>query len=123
MDARKLIEAIENVDTRELGELRARSYSGRAMYGKDCVGVEIPGGASAFQLAAAIAVALLEMGDDGDVQDVEDLADLRVCEDAMGCDTIVYFPQVAWPEDEEEDDEHDCEGPECCTPTGEAAAE
>jgi hypothetical protein len=46
----------------------------------------------------------------------------------MGLDTIVYFPRVDWPEgrDGDADDDHpdgDCDDPECCTPTSEAAAE
>lgn len=126
MDAKKLIEAIGAAEIRDCDELKARSYSGRAMYGRDCVGVVVPRDVSSFQLAAAIAVALL-FEEDGE-RDVEDLADLRVCEDSMGLDTIVYFPRVEWPsglseDGEDEDEEHDCDGPSCCTPTAEAAAE
>lgn len=122
MDAKKLIEAIEAAEIRDCGELRARSYSGRAMYGQDCVGVTLPRDVSAFQLGAAIARALLEGDPDEGQRDVDDLADLRVCEDAMGLDSIVYFPRVEWPADasDDEDDDHDCEGPSCCS---EAAAE
>lgn len=125
MDAKKLIEAIEAAEIRDCDELRPQSYSGRGMYGRSCVGVVVPRDVSSFQLAAAIAVALLDE-EDGE-RDVEDLADLRVSEDAMGLDTIVYFPRVEWPaglsDDGDEDEEHDCDGPSCCTPTAEAAAE
>lgn len=117
MDGKTLIEALELTDWRH-GELRPRSYSGRAMFGKDCVGVEIPCGVSAFELAAAIAEAFYDLDEDEAAGNIADLARLRVCEDSMGRDMIVYFPQVAWPEGEVEDDdeEHDCEGPSCCTP-------
>lgn len=71
---------------------------------------------SAFRLAAAIAAAFHDLDEDEALDNVADLARLRVCEDAMGRDTIVYFPQVAWPEDVAEDEDHDCEGPSCCTP-------
>lgn len=125
MDAERLIAAIEAAEIRDCDELRPQSYSGRSMYGRSCVGVVVPRDVSSFQLAAAIAVALLDE-EDGD-RDVQDLADLRVCEDNMGLDTIVYFPRVEWPagrSEDDEDEEHDCEGPSCCTPTGsEAAAE
>jgi hypothetical protein len=104
MDGKKLIEAIELADWREAGELRARSYSGRGMFGKSCVGIEIPGDVSSFRLAAAIAAAFHDLDEDEALNDVADLARLRVCEDNMGRDTIVYFPQVAWPEGEEEAD-------------------
>lgn len=115
MDAKKLIEAIEAAEIRDCDELRPRSYSGRAMYGRDCVGVVVPRDVSSFQLAAAIAVALLDGDCDEGPNDVEDLADLRVCEDNMGLDTIVYFPNVPYPQELEEDEEHECEGPSCCT--------
>jgi hypothetical protein len=114
MDGKTLIEAIELADWREHGEIRARSYSGRAMFGKSCVGVTVPGGVPSFRLAAAIAAAFHDVDEDTALDNVADLARLRVCEDSMGRDTIVYFPQVEWPEGEEED--HDCEGPSCCTP-------
>lgn len=125
MDARKLIEAIEAAEIRDCDELKARSYSGRAMYGRDCVGVVVPHDVSSFQLGAAIARALLEGDPDEGARDVEDLADLRVCEDNMGRDTIVYFPRVEWPagEDDDADEDHDCEGPSCCTADPHAAAQ
>lgn len=128
MDAKKLIEAIEAAEIRECDELRPQSYSGRGMYGRSCVGVVVPRDVSSFQLGAAIAVALLDGDCDEGPNDVEDLADLRVCEDNMGLDTIVYFPRVEWPaglsdDGDDEDEEHDCDGPSCCTPTAEAAAE
>lgn len=117
MDAEKLIGAIEDADVRDGEGLTARRYSGRGMYGKQCVGVEVGRGVSSFQLAAAIAVALLDGDVDEGPSDVEDLARLRVCEDNMGLDTIVYFPQVEWPEgrEDDEDEDHDCEGPACCS--------
>lgn len=69
----------------------------------------MPRDVTGFQLAAGIARALLEdaADDEEGFKAVDDLAELRVSEDAMGLDTVVYFPQVAWPEDEEdsEDDE------------------
>lgn len=106
MDAKKLIEAIEAADVRGCDEeLVARWYSGRGMRGASCVGVTVPRGVSAFQLGAAVAVSLLDGAvDDEGPDDVEALARLRVGEDAMGLDGIVYFPDVPWPEEEEEDE-------------------
>jgi hypothetical protein len=115
MDAKKLIEAIELTDWRH-GDLRPRSYSGRAMFGKECVGVVVGGDVSSFQLGAAIAAAFVDLDEDEALDNIADLAGLRVCEDNMGRDTIVYFPQVEWPADEEDDEDHDCEGPACCSP-------
>lgn len=111
MNARKLIGAIESAG------YEARSYSGRGMFGKECVGVEIPQDESAFALAAKLVLTVFdEDGDEEAYNLTSDLADLRVSEDAMGLDAIVYFPRVAWPEELDCEDEHDCEGPECCTP-------
>lgn len=115
MDSLKLVEAIEGADLRDV-ELKARSYSGRGMFGRKCVGVEIGRDVSTFQLAAAIAAALLDADAEEGPSDVEALARLRVSEDNMGLDTIVYFPQVEWPTDDLGDEDHDCEGPSCCTP-------
>jgi hypothetical protein len=115
IDGKVLIEALEITDWRH-GDLRPRSYSGRAMFGRDCVGVEVACGVSSFQLAAALCEALLDLDEEEAPGWIADLANTRVCEDSMGRDQIVYFPDVAWPEDVEED-EHDCEGESCCTGT------
>lgn len=115
MDAKKLIGAIKSAG------YEARCYSGRGMFGKECVGVEIPQDESALALAAKLVLAVFdEDGDEEAYNFTSDLADLRVSEDAMGLDAIVYFPRITWPEEldseDEDEDEHDCEGPECCTP-------
>lgn len=131
MDAKALIRAIENAQLENADELKAQSYSGRAMYGRSCVGVVIPRDVSSFQLAAAVALCLVEDANEGEeAWLLEELAALRVCEDSMGLDTIVYFPRVEWPEsldgDDGEEDDHDCDGPSCCTPEpaqADAAAE
>jgi hypothetical protein len=115
MDGKKLIEALNLTDWRH-GDLVPRSYSGRGMFGKSCVGVTLDGEGSSFQLGAAVSAALLDMDADDGPSDVEDLARLRVCTDSMGRGIIVYWPSVEWPADAEEDEDHDCEGPSCCTP-------
>jgi hypothetical protein len=116
MDGKKLIEALELTDWRH-GELIPRSYSGRGMYGKQCVGVTLDGDGSSFQLGAAVSAAFFDLDEDEALDNIADLARLRVCEDSMGRGVIVYWPSVEWPADvEEEDEDHDCEGPSCCTP-------
>lgn len=94
MDAKKLIEVIESAN------YEARSYSGRGMYGRECVGIELRQGTSQFGVGVAVANMALTLG----YEDLaEDLMDLRVASDSMGLDTIVYFPNVAWPKDEDGD--------------------
>lgn len=112
MNTKKLIEAIKNTFLQDCDDLVAQSYSGRGMYGRDCVGVTLPAGVSAFRLAAAISAALLDMDSEEGPSDVEELSRLTVREDSMGRDSIVYFPNVPWTAEEEE---HDCEGASCCS--------
>lgn len=103
-----LVQAIEDAG------YEARSYSGRGMYGAHCVGVTC-GRSEAFSLGVKIAVALQATGEEDAESSVEALADLRVATDSMGHDMIVYFPAVLWAEDSKDEEDHDCEGPECCT--------
>lgn len=69
------------------------SYSGRAMYGKQCLGIELDSTEDAFRLALSI-----ESGD---------LAYLLSHPkfDSMGLGIIVYFPNVEAPEGLDDDDE------------------
>lgn len=88
-----------------------RSYSGRAMYGRSCLGVETNDVGDLF------AAVLEELEGEEDTQDVQ-LAFKSMCTDALGLGTIVYFPAVPFVGDEEDDeDEHACEGLSCCTAT------
>lgn len=91
MNTKELISLIEKCG------YEVRSYSGRGMYGKKCVGVEISIEQSAFQLATQIAREAVDQKMKGDLKMfLDDLADLRVYQDSMGCDIIVYFPDVDW---------------------------
>jgi hypothetical protein len=67
-----------------------RRYSGRGMYGKECVGIEIDGGIG--ELFATV----LETCHKQDGYMVEDLAEAfrGMRTDSMGRGTIVYFPSV-----------------------------
>jgi len=86
MNAQTLVDAIENAG------FEVRSYSGRGMNGRVCLGVELDGTTS-FELAAKIAGELLD-ADDADA--IGDLARLSVCQDSMGKGTIIYFPEIPW---------------------------
>ena len=81
---------VSDIDGAEL-----RSYSGRGMYGQECLGIDMDSMADAFRFALM-------------VQD-EDLsvALSNPCFDSMGMGIIVYFPNVEAPEgiDEDEDDD------------------
>lgn len=79
---------------------QAESYSGRGMYGRTCVGVTVPRDTSPFQLAAQIIAS-----SDDPAEMADSLSDLRVNEDSMGFDTVVYFPRVPWVEAEDDDED------------------
>jgi len=91
MDAKRLIQAIEDA------EFTPRSYSGRGMYGRTCVGFTADG--SPFQAAVALSLALQ---DDGLIPELESL---HSATDAMGFGIIIYFPGVPWPDEDEDEDE------------------
>lgn len=77
MDPITLIRALETAGFEPM------SYSGRGMYGRQCVGVSAE---SPFEVGVALGLAL-----------GEEARDLRVASDTLGRDTVLYFPGVAWP--------------------------
>jgi hypothetical protein len=83
---------ISDIDGAEL-----RSYSGRGMYGKQCLGIDMDSMADAFRFALMV--------EDEDLT----VALSNPCFDSMGLGIIVYFPNVEAPEgiDDEEDDDED----------------
>lgn len=72
-----------------------RSYSGRGMYGRSCLGVETD------DLGDLFAAVLEELEGEEDTQDVQ-LAFKSMRTDALGRGTIVYFPAVAYDDDDDE---------------------
>lgn len=98
MDAKKLIEVIESAN------YEARWYSGRGMYGKDCVGITIPQGVSQFSVGVELAAMFETLG----YEDLlEDFTCERVAQDSLGMGSIVYFPNVGWPAADDLEDEDD----------------
>jgi hypothetical protein len=71
-----------------------RKYSGRSMYGRQCVGIELDRGQSEAEMAAKI---MLEAHND-DERELEDLVDLfgGTRGDSMGRGSIVYWPELEW---------------------------
>lgn len=81
---------------------KTRSYSGRGMFGKYCLGVSIDGNLATFlmELGAAIGEHNAEAGCTG-----EERIDLPYStSDALGLGTIVYFPNVQYVEADENED-------------------
>lgn len=80
-----------------------RKYSGRGMYGKQCIGVVTD---QPLKLMALITAQMAE------IDLLDEFLNIigSVAQDSMGYDTVVYFKRVEWPEGveetEEESDEH-----------------
>lgn len=72
----------------------SRHYSGRAMYGRECVGFEIHGDVSV--IAAVSRIVHISMANLGVTKDTETI--VRAFEgakyDSLGLNTIIYFPLV-----------------------------
>jgi hypothetical protein len=105
MEAETLIDLIDKAG------YEARSYSGRGMYGRRCIGVEIERNMSAFRLAAQLISEFIAGSDDmDDIHSiVEEFAYLKVSEDSMGRGSIIYFEDVEWPEGRKDSDDEDDE--------------
>lgn len=93
IDVKKLIEAMQDMD------FKVRRYSGRAMYGKYCVGVVTR---DPFELGLLI-------GLDLDSEMSEAFRNLGTRSDSLGLSTIFYWPSLEWPEGVEEEDEDEDE--------------
>lgn len=72
-------------------------YSGRGMYGKQCVGFPLtgPSRADAFKAAIEI-VAQAAAGEDAEKIFRVLVALRRVATDDLGLGAIIYFPRLAW---------------------------
>lgn len=96
---------LENTDHAD----RLRSYSGRGMFGKDCLSVTVSslGDLIADVMSAAVDHAIDEPDGDRAAGDAaEAFREMRI--DSMGkSDTIVYFPDVLFIGDEEDEGEDD----------------
>lgn len=94
-----------------------RSYSGRGMYGKSCLGVEpySMGDFIADVMSALIEECETEEGRESVARGcAEAFRNMRT--DSMGRGMIVYFPDVQFDAGEpDEDEDHDCTGADCCS--------
>lgn len=90
----------ELIDLLESAGREVRSYSGRGMYGRECVGVEVDNVGELFQLG-------LELADGTDEDERFELQNLKVSWDSMGMGTILYFPDVGWPKGRKDSDAED----------------
>lgn len=109
MDKHPLQEAIERS-----GEFSCRSYSGRCMYGKECLGVEVDRNHSLGDLFADIIASI----DEDNREEIEDgVRSLRT--DGMGLGEIVYFQDVRFVAKKDDDEDLGEECDECGAKPGE----
>jgi hypothetical protein len=81
-----------------LEDLESRSYSGRGMYDKKCLGFFF-GSGSAVALGAALAAIAKDLEESESVADADQASIIYAMiscarEDSMGCDRVIYFPGV-----------------------------
>ena len=97
MDYQQLVDIIEDAG------YEADSYSGRCMYGAECVSIFTDD--SEFEVATMMAAAAQRLGCFDEWTEVA----CRTKRDLMGLGIVLYWPSVAWPEEatEEEAEEQD----------------
>lgn len=111
----KRINATMLIELIELTDRNARRYSGRFMYGAECVGVTLKAGEDLAFGAELADAAAEELGQDLD-QCLEVINEVSIVMgearvDDMGRGVIVYFPAFAWPtENEDPREDNDKEG-------------
>lgn len=86
-------------DLAEQHDGEVRSYSGRGMYGEQCLGITIDGDLIGF--AMWLAACLTE---EGHFDLAESLA-AQACTDSLGRGSILYFPRTASPDEIAEEDD------------------
>lgn len=91
--------ALENIG------LEPRSYSGRGMYGKKCLGVVVSS-ENRHEITEAIIDATVTFAEAGEYGEIDELkrALRRESQDNMAYDTIVYWPGVEFTENESDDE-------------------
>lgn len=97
MDSKTFIELINDYT-----EYEPRSYSGRGMHGKECVGITCDN-------PNEVILDIIQAQAENDPTEVSELIDMlrKSSQDSMGRSSIIYWPKIAWPADLEsgEDDE------------------
>ena len=104
-DAKQFVE-----DLREM-EYEPFSYSGRAMYGSRCVAITVDLNQSDQTVGPLLGVRLAQLWMDHGATDLDALEhflgryDQR--SDNMGLGYVIYWPEMTWPADVEEDEEEE----------------
>lgn len=97
--ARELIDLIQST------EYRASRYSGRSMYGAECVSVTCE---DEINLILDLITASAGEGESAILDVVDTLHGAKT--DSMGRSVVVYWPKLPWPADIEDEDDDEDEG-------------
>ena len=95
-------------------EMRIRSYSGRGMYGKECMALVCQSYGQVARVIAGVMRFACDQAENNpesnvEVDDVEiNLGRMRM--DSMGRGIVAYWPDIPFEDDAEDDDEDDAEG-------------
>ena len=87
-----------------------RSYSGRGMYGKECLGITINRRNGVGDFVAEVLESINDLDDPEFTQRVlGDFAEILrgMCVDSMGLGQIIYFPDISYSEEDPSDDDED----------------
>lgn len=95
MDSQSLLKLLRDVYDHGFLNMHVRSYSGRGMYGEQCIAVVVPQYSNVWDLA----VALTEAAHMNDF-DTFELGSPN--QDNMGRGQVYYWPSLKWPADAEE---------------------
>ncbi len=93
-----MIEGNRLIELIEAAGFEPSAYSGRAMYGKSCVSFRTHERSEAFVNLSKV------VGKAGTPQEGADVV-CYVARDSMGMGDVLYWPQIAWPNDRPEFDE------------------
>jgi len=77
----------------EMAGYETRTYSGRGMFGKECLAFTAERETSSFAVAADLMAAAIDAGEDFIAPVIEAMRGIRT--DSLGLGTVFYFPSVA----------------------------
>lgn len=99
LNKKEVFETIKSFDNDD--NFMVRSYSGRGMYGRECLGIDCKDPLECF--SQLVTLLCFEYEEASEVQDIlECLGKPRW--DSMGLDYILYFPRMEWVEESEEEE-------------------
>ena len=98
-------------------EYKPRSYSGRGMGNRECLGIDLDRYTSAATAVTNILACAYDDADDMEYFEeiLEAFRQSEASEDSMGLGSIVYWPGISWNKDydkNDESDEDECEDDE-----------